>query len=349
MNDEFLLAAVANIFNKKDRPGLIGVFRRDAAGDRWTHVLEGLDVFSLRVHPRDRDIVLAGSADGVWRSSDGGASFRRSSFPGERVQVWSFLFDAGERGRILAGGSPLSLFESRDDGASWARLPDPALPQALDMPFDVRVTRLAARPGKPAHLYASLEVRGVMRSTDAGETWTDCSADLMRLPVEAPRLRSRVVSDHDAEGMLDVHALATSAADPEAVLIGARTGLFRSGDEGRTWQDLRIDRFSRFTYSHDLRVSRHDPSTLYACMSIEALSRDGGLYRSQDAGRSWLRYDKVSPGGTLNAVCESPSSAAGVHFATRYAQVFSTHDDGATWRHTPLPEGTRHVYDLACG
>jgi photosystem II stability/assembly factor-like uncharacterized protein len=349
MNRHFLLAAVANIFNKKDRPGLIGVFRRDAAGDRWSHVLEGIDVFSLRIHPRDPQVVVAGTADGVWRSTDGGASFRRSAFPGERTQVWSFLFDAGEAGRILAGCAPLSLYESRDDGASWKRLPDPVLPPALDMPFEVRVTRLAERPGTTGELYASLEVRGVMRSTDAGETWTDCSADLMRLPVEEPRLRSRVVSDHDAEGMLDVHALATSPADPDGVTIAARTGLFRSGDQGRTWQDLRIDRFSRFTYSHDLRVSRHDPATLYACMSIEALSRDGGLYRSRDAGRSWLRYDRVSPGGTLNAVCENPSRADEVHFATRYAQVFSTHDDGETWRHTPLPEGTRHVYDLACG
>lgn len=349
MSGSTVLAAVANIFNKKDRPGLIGILRRESAGDRWTHVLEGLDVFSLRFHPRDRNIVLAGTADGVWRSTDAGASFRRSTFPGDRVQVWSFLFDAGEPGRLLAGCSPLGLCESRDDGASWKRLPDPALPDVFPMPFDVRVTRLAERPGRAGHLYASLEVRGVMRSTDGGESWSDCSTDLMRLPVEEPRLASRVVTDHDAEGMLDVHALATSAADPDGILIGARTGLFRSGDEGKTWQDLRIDCFSRFTYSHDLRSSRHDPSTLYACMSLEALSKDGGLYRSQDAGRSWLRYDKVKPGGTLNAVCESPASAAEVHFATRYAQVFSTHDDGASWRHTPLPEGTRHVYDLACG
>ena len=54
-----------------------------------------------------------------------------------------------------------------------------------------------------------------MRSLDAGETWSDCSAELLAL-AELPHLKSRIGSDTDAEGMLDAHALGVSAALPGA-------------------------------------------------------------------------------------------------------------------------------------
>jgi photosystem II stability/assembly factor-like uncharacterized protein len=344
-----VFAAVASLFTHKDRPGLTGVFRRDGSS-QWRHVLEGLSVFSLRVDPRDPQRVLAGTADGVWRSTDSGRTFSRTRFPDAGVEIWSFLFDAGgTRGRLLAGGAPLSVFASDDDGESWERLADPVLPECIAMPFGARVTRLAPDPAKADEIYASLEVRGVMRSTDGGESWSDCTAHLIKLAEQEPRLRNRVVTENDAEGMLDVHSICTSAADPAGATIAARTGLFRSDDHGSTWSDVRIDRFAPFSYAHDLRVSPNDPATFYACMSDSAMSKNGALFRSRDAGRSWHRFDKVEPGGTLMAVCEDPANPARVHFATRYGQVFGTEDGGASWESMPLPSGLRHVYDLACG
>jgi photosystem II stability/assembly factor-like uncharacterized protein len=347
MTRSSLLAAVASLFATKDRPGLTGVFRRDAAQSDWSHVLQGINVLTLRIDPRDPGVVFAGTADGVWRSTDSGKSFARTRFPDRGIEIWSFLFEAG--GRMLAGGAPLSVFASDDSGETWKRLPDPALPDCIAMPFGARVTRLAPNPTQPAEIYASLEVRGVMRSADGGESWTDCTAHLIRLAEQEPRLRNRVVTESDAEGMLDVHSICTSSADPGAATIAARTGLFRSDDQGRTWSDLRIDRFAPFSYAHDLRVSPSDPATFYACMSDSALAKNGALYRSRNAGRSWHRFDKVEPGGTLMAVCEDPADSSRVHFATRYGQVFGTNDGGESWESMPLPRGIRHVYDLACG
>ena len=83
----------------------------------------------------------------------------------------------------------------------------------------------------------------MMRSTDGGESWSDCSEHLVRLSEQEPRLRSKLVSDTEAEGMLDGHAICTSAADPDGVIIAVRMGLFRSGDQGKTWQDLRVDQY----------------------------------------------------------------------------------------------------------
>ena len=102
--------------------------------------------------------------------------------------------------------------------------------------------------------------------------------------------------------MLDGHAICMSAADPDAVVLAVRMGLFRSKDQGKTWEDLRVDRFSPFTYGRDIKVSPQDPNTLYACLSVAASSKDGALYRSQDIGKTWQRFDKVQPHGTLMSV-----------------------------------------------
>ena len=89
-------------------------------------------------------------------------------------------------------------------------MPDPALPQHAKMPFNCRVMRFARSPLRPNEVFAVLEVSGVMRSTDGGESWSDCSTDLLRLAEQEPRLRSKLVSDTEAEGMLDGHAICTS-------------------------------------------------------------------------------------------------------------------------------------------
>jgi photosystem II stability/assembly factor-like uncharacterized protein len=265
------------------------------------------------------------------------------------VQIWSFLPDAAGGTRMLAGGSPVSVYRSDDDGATWRRAPDPHLPLHARMPFDCRVMRFAPHPRRAGEIYAVLEVSGVMRSTDGGDSWSDCSADLLRLADAEPRLRSKLVSDTEAEGMLDGHAVCTSAAAPDAVIIAVRMGLFRSDDQGRSWQDLRVDRFSPFSYGRDVKVSPQDPSTLYACLSVAASSKDGALYRSNDVGKTWQRFDKVQPHGTLMSVALHARDAKQVYIAARYGEVFGTADGGETWRDMPLPPNVQHIYALACG
>jgi photosystem II stability/assembly factor-like uncharacterized protein len=328
---------------------LAGVFRRDADAEDWQHVLTEPEAYTVFVHPADPNLVLAGTNDGIYRSTDHGASFERANFPDSGVQVWSFLADPADPKRLLAGGSPVSIYRSNDAGASWTRQAEPKLPDRGKAPFAARVMRFARHPSRPDEIYAALEIGGVMRSTDGGETWHDSSANLIRMSADEPRLRSKIVSDTEAEGMLDGHAICMSAADPDGVILAVRMGLFRSGDHGATWQDLRVDRFSPFTYGRDVKVSPQDPNTLYACLSVAAASKDGALYRSQDVGRTWQRFDKVQPHGTLMSVSLHHEDAKQVYVAARYGEVFGTKDRGDTWRTTPLPSGVQHIYALACG
>jgi len=344
-----IYAAVAGYVGRPEATGRVGVFCRSANGGEWQHALADLEAFTVVVHPRRPDVVFAGTADGVWRSTDRGATFARAEFPDRGKQIWSFLVDASDPDRIYAGGSPVDVYRSEDGGKSWRRLPTPAVKERAKAPFAARVMRMAQHPTRPQEIYAALEVNGVMRTTDGGETWEDCSADLIRLS-ERPHLQSKIVSDTFAEGMLDGHAIAISPADPDAVILAVRMGLFRTADKGRSWQDLEMKRFSPVTYGRDVRVSPKDPKTVYAALSVAAASHDGGLYRSDDTGKTWRRFDKVQVHGTIMSVGLHPSDPDQVYIGARYqGEVFGTQDGGKTWAALPVPGPVKDIYAVACG
>ena len=302
MSQSNVYASVAGTVGRSDKDkGAVGVFRRDADSLVWEHVISEYDSNVVYVHPTDPSIVFAGTHDGVYRSTDRGRTFKRANFPDKGMQIWSFLVDAGDPKLVYAGGSPVAVYRSEDSGETWRKLPDPNMPTRCVMPFACRVMRMAQHPGKPGTIFAALEVGGVMRTTDGGETWKDCSDALVRL-AQQPHLKSKIVSDTSDEGMLDGHAIAISAADPDAVIVAVRMGLFRTADGGDTWQDMEVGRFSPTTYGRDIQVSRADPNTLYSALSVAAASKDGAVYRSQDKGNSWQRFDKVQVHGTIMSV-----------------------------------------------
>ena len=88
-----------------------------------------------------------------------------------------------------------------------------------------------------------------------------------------------------------------------------------------------MKRFSPATYGRDVRVSSQDPKTIYAALSVAAASHDGGLYRSQHAGQTWRRFDKVQVHGTIMSVALHPTD----------------------WTALPLPGPVKDIYAVACG
>ncbi len=328
--------------------GAGGLFRRSAEGGDWQHVFTQADVHAITVHPKDPDIVFIGTKDGPYRSSDHGTRWERADFPDRDMQVWSLHIDRRDPRTVYAGGSPVAVYRSDDGGEHFKRMPDPGLPDRVTMSFPCRVMRFATHPRDPGEVYATLEVNGAMRSRDGGESWQDCATDLVRL-ADQPRLKSRILSDTETEGMLDGHAIAISEADPDGVILAVRMGLFRSADQGKTWEDMQVGRFSPYTYGRDIRVSPQDPKTLYACLSVAANSQAGALFRSTDTGATWTRFDKTEPQSTVMAVALHGSDPRQAYIVARRGQAFGTRDGGESWFDMPMPGACKDLYALACG
>jgi photosystem II stability/assembly factor-like uncharacterized protein len=80
-----------------------------------------------------------------------------------------------------------------------------------------------------------------------------------------------------------------------------------------------------------------------------AASHDG-LYRSQDAGQTWRRFDKGRVHGTIMSVARHPTDPDQVYIGAPYqGEVFGTQDGGKTWTALPLPGPVKDIYAAACG
>jgi len=328
-----------------------GLFRMDLADGKWAALSKGLpdnvEARSIVVQPGAPDTVFVGTQDGPYRSTDGGETWARLDLPGDNRLVWSILIHPKDPKTIYVGTTGTQVYRSRDGGSSWTALNVPEPAGMVKMSFPCRVIRLAVDPEDAGTLYAAFEVGGLSRSTDGGETWQGCNEKLLEF-TKQDKFKSRIVSDTETEGMMDSHALAISSARPGTVFLANRMGLFRSPDRGGSWEEMGIGRFSPLTYARDVRVSPHDPKTMYAALSVAAISDEGSLYRSQDLGASWQRFDHgVQMKSTLMIIAQSAAKAERVWCATRKGQVFGTEDGGATWREHPLPEGGTGVYALA--
>jgi photosystem II stability/assembly factor-like uncharacterized protein len=328
-----------------------GLFRLDAGEGQWRALTAGLpenvEARAFAVHPRERDVVYAGTQDGPYRTTDGGARWERLGFPDRGTVMWSLAFHPTRSNVMYAGAAPVGLYRSEDGGDTWKKLAGAKSPGHCEMGFPTRVTRIVVDPAAPDVVYAALEVSGVIRSDDGGDTWTDLSAPLIRL-ADQPHLKSRIGSDLDEEGMLDSHAFAVSAAAPGTAFLAVRMGLFRTDDRGATWSDMEVGRFSPLTYCRDVIVSPLDPRVMYACLSVHSRGDDGSLYRSDDIGQTWKRFDRgVKARGTMMTVAAHPRDPARVYCAARGGQVFGTEDGGASWREHQLPGGVHDVYAVA--
>jgi photosystem II stability/assembly factor-like uncharacterized protein len=328
-----------------------GLYRLDVNSGEWQRLAGGLpdsvEIRCLVTHPKDPRIVYAGAQNGVYRSPDSGASWRLLALPGKEKVVWSILIHPKDTDTIYVGTENTTIYRSTDGGEHFEELTFPEPKGAVRMTFPTRVLRLAIDPNNADEIYVALEVAGMVRSLDGGRTWQNCNPNLLEFTKQV-RYKSRIVSDTDTEGMMDSHALTMSPAKPGTVFLANRMGLFRSTDRASTWADMDVGRFSPLTYARDVRVSPHDPNTMYAALSVAAVSDAGSLYRSLNLGETWERFDHgVAIESTLMTIAASHSNPRRVYCAARGGQVFGTEDSGKTWRSYRLPGGAQGVYSLA--
>lgn len=202
---------------------------------------------TIAVSPANPNLILIGSATGgIWRSTNGGASFAAVTDSQVDLAVGSIAFAPGNNSIVYAGmgdgqtGSYLGsgVLKSTDSGQTWTRisnntLPSPGTTMAIAVsPTDPNLVYLAQYSAQSGN---SVFSSGFYYSTDGGVNWTRTLIGLARGLVIHPATESTLY-------------LAMSRVDEG----GNSPGVYRSIDSGQTWTRIYT---SPFASTSDVRVA----------------------------------------------------------------------------------------------
>jgi photosystem II stability/assembly factor-like uncharacterized protein len=254
---------------------------------RMELALEHRGARCLAVDPQDPDTVYVGTSDeGIFRSPDGGRSWEGLSGV-VHPRVTALALSPAD-GALYAGTEPSSLFVSRDGGESWRELEGlKNLPSAPTWSFPPRPWTSHVRAIAPSHadpdlVVAGIELGGVVRSEDGGESW----------------------QDQRPGAYADCHSLAAHASAPDTLYQAAGGGFAESEDFGENW--AAADAGISHHYVWGLAVDRGDPTLLYVSAAHGPGRAHGGGF--SDAAIFRRRTDRWEP--VLERLAEFPYALA---------------------------------------
>ena len=288
-------------------------------GQQWSRVGPTMGFHSdaivrvLTNHPDQPHVIWAGTDRGILRSEDGGRTWRRLDGPLAACQVWRISVHPHDPRIVFAGTgtpSPAMIFRSDDGGTSWKQLPVDIAREcpAVGVP---RITDIAFDPDEPGKLWASVEVDGMRRSTDGGETWT--------------RINGAITNP-------DGHAATVSAGPPKTVVLTVNNEIHLSHDDGASWQRVGVREHFPYTHIRDVVFDAVDPLTAWAAIGDSTPGDTGVLMRTRDGAKTWQRVDMpVEPNSAMWVVRTQPDTPALVLAASRYGYLYRSDDRGESW------------------
>ncbi len=299
-----------------------GVARLDETEGVWSVELSlaGSGAQCIAVDPADRDTVYAALREGgVRRTRDGGSVWADCKLfvPG----VFSIAVSAVD-GAVYAGTEPSALYRSDDAGQTWRELRGllelPSRPtwSFPPRPWTSHVRWIAPSPHHADVLLVGIELGGLMRSTDGGETW----------------------EDHRAGAQPDVHSLAWHPQVEGRAYEAGGGGAAWSDDGGSTWHPADEGRDRHYTWS--VAVDPDDPELWYVSASTGPYAAHGGhdaeahVYRRENGG--W----RALAGGLPEPLTAMPYALVATNdrlFAgLADGQLLESGDRGETWRRCEL-------------
>ena len=329
--------------------GGAGVYKSVDGGRSWLRRSSGLPlnglIQRLELAPSDPSTLYLqpNTGNGLYVSTNGGRSWRPLPAIGPS---FTDLELHPTQARTLFLPSFNGLLRSVDGGASWVRMPVLSQPRSL-----------AISAGQPNVMYADDGGR-IMRSLDAGTTWTQRSVrpthydvftvdphDPATLYVSVPAEGLYKSSDGGTTWRLlkaqkvgsSINSLAVDPRDSRRLYVGAgNDGLFRSNDGGSTWE--RITTGLPREYVDDLELDPVDGSPLYVGLT------NRGFYRSTDAGRHWSASNRGLLASGISSLAVDVTSPGVAYAGAGPAGIWRTTDGGRHWK--PRGLAGRNVFGV---
>jgi hypothetical protein len=311
-------------------------------------------VTDLVAHPTQANTVFAGAATGgVWKSTDGGATFSPAWSPGLTPSIGALAITgngtlyAGTGESNPGGGSVTfpggGVFRSVDGGASW---------QSLGLTGTDRIGRIAVDPANSNRIFVAATgnlfvpggQRGLYRSTDGGASWqlvlagangTTGAADAAISPTNPNRVYAAMWDNH---------------RQPNGrVYGGPGSGIFRSDDGGATWARLAggLPAAGANLGRMGLAVARSDANRLYAIAS-DTSGDFVGFWTSNNGGDTWTQINNSTVsssqstfGWWFGRIWVDPANAR--HLFVAGVQMLESLDAGSTWRRSSSVHADQHA------
>jgi photosystem II stability/assembly factor-like uncharacterized protein len=251
-------------------------------------------ITDLELHPTNDRIIVAGTAGGgVWKSTNGGATFNSifddycQSIGAVEIDpsnpdnvIWVGTGETWTRNSVSVGDG---LYKTVDGGSNWVK-----------MGFDKseRIAGVQVNPKNPDEVYVAAlgplwsdsEERGLYKTMDGGKTW------------------NKILYVDQKTGCSD---LTLDPKDPNIVYAtfwefrrqpwafssgGLNSALYKSTDAGKTFNKIH-NGFPKGKLGRlAIAVAPSNSNILYTVIESEQ-DKDKGLYRSDDAGANWKQLN----------------------------------------------------------
>ena len=304
--DSFYIGTVdGHIFASKDAGAHWKLIGR--VGDRADTVVMAIIVDrreSRRLFAATRTLGQGGG--GVFRSDDGGATWKQAGLAGQTVRA---LVQAESDPTLFFAGTLDGVYRSRGDNGSWERI-SPANHADLRN-FD----SLLSDPRDPNTLYAGT-YHLPWKTTDGGQHWQSVPTGM--------------VDDSD------VMSITFDPANPDRVYASACSGIYHSDNGGAHWAKYGgIPFLSRRT-----QIIRQDPTN----PAIVYAGTTDGLWKTTNAGTTWSRVS--APNWTISALILDSRRPGRIVLGVEGQGIYISHDSGSTFTATNEGFSHRQVREL---
>jgi photosystem II stability/assembly factor-like uncharacterized protein len=314
-----------------------GMWRSTDAGKTWKFagLKDSKHIPRIRIHPKNPDIVYAAvlgdlfkssEERGVYRSNDGGVTWKRILFANADAGAVDLSMDPNNSRVLFAstwrirrtpyslesGGEGSALWKSTDGGDTWENISrKDGLPKGT-----LGIIGVSVSPVNSNRIYAIIENEhgGVFRSDDGGNTWHKTNEE--RNLRQRAWYYSRIYADTKEEDVVYV----------------MNVEYHKSKDGGKTFHAMEANHGDH----HDLWIAPEDNQRMI-------IGDDGGGQVSFDAGKNWSTYENQPTAQFYRVITDN-------HFPYR---IYGAQQDNSTVRILHRTDGseisTKHWEPTAGG